>query len=153
MIYKVYKVSTPKIPLKAYCDLNAFKIYFLDVGLLSCMSGLKSDTLTSGSDIFVEFKGILAEQYVLQEIKNVIHYPDGFYYANKTSTSEVDFLLHNQDGIIPIEVKAGINLKAKSLKAYMEKFRPPYVIKLSLEAYNKTEKIINVPLYNVRNVI
>lgn len=153
LIYKVYKVITPKLPLKAYCELDAFKIYFLDVGLLSCMSGLTSDVITSGNNIFVEFKGILAEQYVLQEIKNINSYYDGFYYANKTSTSEVDFLMQNKDGIIPVEVKSGTNLRAKSLQAYIEKFNPPYVMKVSLNDYNNAENIINIPLYNIRNSI
>lgn len=153
LIYKVHKVTVPKIPLKAYSDINAFKIYFLDVGLLSCMCDLTSNILTSGSDIFVEFKGILAEQYVLQEIKSINNYYDGYYYANKTSTSEIDFLIQNKDGIIPLEVKAGINLKAKSLKAYMEKYNPPYELKASLKEYNKSEKVVNIPLYSVRNII
>ena len=103
------------MPLRAYCELDAFKVYFLDIGLLSCMSGLTSNILTTNDDIFVEFKGILTEQFVLQEIKSAIDY-FGYYYTNKTSTSEIDFLINNSDGIIPIEVKAGINLKAKSLK-------------------------------------
>lgn len=152
LIYKVYKVTTPKIPLRAYCELDAFKVYFLDIGLLSCTSGLTSNILTTNDDIFVEFKGILTEQFVLQEIKSAIDY-FGYYYTNKTSTSEIDFLINNSDGIIPIEVKAGINLKAKSLKAYMDKYNPPYAIKTSLLDYAVNEKIKNIPLYCVRELI
>lgn len=152
LIYKVYKVTTPKIPLRAYCELDAFKVYFLDIGLLSCMSGLTSNILTTNDDIFVEFKGILTEQFVLQEIKSAIDY-FGYYYTNKTSTSEIDFLINNSDGIIPIEVKAGINLKAKSLKAYMDKYNPPYAIKTSLLDYAVNGKIKNIPLYFVRDLI
>ncbi len=152
LIYKVYKVTTPKIPLRAYCELDAFKVYFLDIGLLSCMSGLTSNILTTNDDIFVEFKGILTEQFVLQEIKSAIDY-FGYYYTNKTSTSEIDFLINNSNGIIPIEVKAGINLKAKSLKAYMDKYNPPYAIKTSLLDYAVNGKIKNIPLYFVRDLI
>ena len=140
------------MPLRAYCELDAFKVYFLNIGLLSCMSGLTSNVLTTNNDIFVEFKGILTEQFVLQEIKSAIDY-FGYYYTNKTSTSEIDFLINNSDGIIPIEVKAGINLKAKSLKAYMDKYNPPYAIKTSLLDYAINGKIKNIPLYCVRELI
>ena len=152
LIYKVYKVTTPRMPLKAYCEINAFKIYFLDVGLLSCMSGLTSEVLTKGNDIFVEFKGSLAEQYVLQEMKNIFDY-SGYYYTNKSSTSEVDFLLENADGIIPIEIKSGKNLKAKSLGVYIDKFNPKYAIRASLSEYTKTKKILDIPLYSVKNIL
>ena len=152
LIYKVYKIATPKLPLKAYCEMDAFKIYFIDVGLLSCMSGLSSDILTASSDIFVEFKGMLAEQYVLQELKCSMSY-EGFYYINKYSTAEIDFLFQNKDSIIPIEVKAGINLKAKSLRTYIEKYNPVYAIRTGLNDYKRTDKIIDIPLYNVRNNI
>ncbi|MBP3200097.1 MAG: DUF4143 domain-containing protein [Lachnospiraceae bacterium] len=140
------------MPLRAYCELDAFKVYFLDIGLLSCMSGLTSNILTTNDDIFVEFKGILTEQFVLQEIKSAIDY-FGYYYTNKTSTSEIDFLINNSDGIIPIEVKAGINLKAKSLKTYIDKYNPPYAIKTSLLNYAVNEKIKNFPLYCIRDIV
>ena len=152
LIYKVYKIATPKLSLKAYCEMDAFKIYFIDVGLLSCMSGLSSEILTNSSDIFVEFKGMLAEQYVLQELKCSMSY-EGFYYNNKYSTAEIDFLFQNKDSIIPIEVRAGINLKAKSLRTYIEKYNPVYAIRTGLNDYKRTDKIIDIPLYNIRNNI
>ena len=152
LIYKVYRVSVPHFPLRAYIDLAAFKIYFLDVGLLSCMSGLTSDVINKGSDIFVEYKGTLAEQYVFQELKNFYDY-FGYYYANNTSTNEIDFLYQTKGGIVPIEVKAGINLKSKSLKAYMDKYNPPYAMRISLNDYKEDKNIVNIPLYNVRNMI
>ena len=152
LIYKVYKIATPKLPLKAYCEMDAFKIYFIDVGLLSCMSGLSSDILTTSSEIFVEFKGMLAEQYVLQELKCYMSY-EGFYYINKYSTAEIDFLFQNRDSIIPIEVKADINLKAKRLRTYIDKYNPVYAIRIGLNDYKRTDKIIDIPLYNVRNNI
>ena len=121
LVHKVNRVNTPHLPLKAYEDLKAFKLFVLDIGLLGCMTGLRQNTLLDKNDLFTAFKGALTEQYVLQQLAanpnlNI------FYYTNDRGTCEVNFVIDDGERIIPIEVKAEINLKAKTLKIYKEKF-------------------------------
>ena len=109
LIYKVYKVSKPAIPLKAYIDFSSFKLYLLDVGLLGALSELDAESILEGNDIFTEIKGALTEQYVLQQIVSNTEYKP-YYYAGEKSTYEVDFLIQKGKSVVPIEVKAEENL-------------------------------------------
>ena len=115
LIHKVSRITTPNLPLKAYEDLKAFKLYLVDIGLLGALAGLKQSTLLDGNGMFVEFKGALTEQYVLQQL---VTDPDIgiYYYTNDRGNCEIDFLIYDGDKVIPLEVKAELNLKAKSLK-------------------------------------
>ncbi len=155
LIHKIHRVTSPKLPLKAYADIKAFKLFLLDVGLLSCMTGLKQETLLDGSAVFTEFRGALSEQYVMQELanqKDIMVY----YYTNEHNSAEIDFLVDNGKDIIPLEVKAGINLKAKSLKYYKEKYSPRIAIRSSMADYRDECWLINLPLYAIselQNVI
>jgi len=115
LVHKVYRVTTPNIPLKAYEDLKAFKLFLVDIGLLGCMARLNHTVLLDGKEIFKEFKGALTEQYVLQQLKT-LKGVDAYYWTNDRGNAEVDFLIDNGHEIIPVEVKAETNLKAKSLK-------------------------------------
>lgn len=117
LIHKVHRINAPGLPLKAYEDLKAFKLFILDVGLLSCMTGLRQKTLLEGNQLFKEFKGALTEQYVLQQLA-AIPSISTYYYTNERNSSEIDFVIDNGEEIIPIEVKAEVNLMAKSLKVY-----------------------------------
>lgn len=120
LVHKVSRVNAPRIPLKAYEDLKAFKLYIVDVGLLGCMTGLRQRTLLEGNDLFTEFKGALTEQYVCQKFKTIDNL--GIYYYTKDRGScEVDFIIDTGEQIVPVEVKAEVNLKAKSLKTFREK--------------------------------
>lgn len=123
LVHKVSRVNAAGIPLRAYEDLKAFKLFVLDVGLLGCMAGLRQHTLLDGNDLFVEFKGALTEQYVCQQLKNIEDL-DIYYYTNDRGSCEVDFVVDTGEKIVPVEVKAEVNLKAKSLKTYREKFLP-----------------------------
>jgi len=148
LIYKVHRVSKPHIPLKAYAELSAFKLFALDVGLLSCMSALQQDTLLDGNILFSEFKGALSEQYVLQQLitqKSL----SAYYWANERNTSEVDFLVSNGHSVIPIEVKAEVNLQSKSLKAFRNKFEPALSIRTAMTDFRKDDWLLNLPLYAV----
>lgn len=148
LIHKVHRVTAPNLPLKAYEDLKAFKLFFVDVGLLSCMVRLKQDILLDGNTMFKEFKGALTEQYVLQQLKTLKNvFP--YYWTNDHGNAEIDFVIDNGDNVIPIEVKAEINLQAKSLKVYREKFNPNICIRTSMADYKKEDWLLNLPLYAV----
>ena len=148
LIKKVYKVSKPAVPLKAYIDFSSFKLYLLDVGLLGALSELDAASILEGNDIFVEFKGALTEQYILQQIVSDTNYKP-YYYAGEKSTYEVDFLVQKGKGIVPIEVKAEENLRAQSLKVFCEKFKPEYAVRTSMSGYRQQEWMTNIPLFAI----
>ena len=150
LITKVYRVSKPAVPLKAYTDFATFKIYLLDVGLLGAMSELDAHSILEGNNLFVEFKGALTEQYVLQQLVAETAYTP--YYFSASSHSEIDFLVQKDGGVVPLEVKAQENLHAKSLKAYCEKYRPAYAVRTSMSHYRREEWMVNLPLYGIRNL-
>lgn len=148
LIYKVHKVSAPHIPLKAYMDFSAFKIFTLDVGLLGALSDLNAKVIIEKNDIFSEFKGALTEQFILQEMLSQTQYVP-YYYSSDTSTLELDFLIQQDDNVVPIEVKASSNVNSPSLKAYISKFEPKKVIRFSTLKFKKQDRITNIPLYAV----
>jgi len=148
LIYKVHRVNAPQIPLIAYMDMSAFKLFIVDVGLLSCMSGLKQDVLLDGSSLFKEFKGALSEQYVLQQLKPQKGLST-YYWKNERNTSEVDFLVSDGQSVVPLEVKAEVNLQSKSLKAFRDKFSPPLSVRTAMTDYKKEDWLLNLPLYAV----
>ena len=151
LVHKVSRINAPNIPLKAYEDLKAFKLFIVDVGLLGAMVGLNQRTLLNGNELFTEFKGALTEQYVMQQL--VVNQDLGiYYYTNDRNTCEVDFIVNNGDNIIPLEVKAEINLKAKSLKTYREKFTPEISIRSSMADYSEEVGLINLPLYAIGGI-
>ncbi len=151
LVHKVSRVTVGHLPLKAYEDMKAFKMFVVDVGLLGCMVGLNKKILLDGNDLFVEFKGALTEQYVLQQL---ITNPDLniYYYTNDNGSCEVDFLVDTGDTIVPVEVKAEVNLRAKSLRMYVEKFSPDVAIRTSMQDYKKESWLVNLPLYAIENL-
>lgn len=151
LIYRVNKITKPDLPIIAYEDFSAFKLFVLDVGLLGAMTGLEAETIIDGNRIFEEFKGAIAEQYVLQQFKIIKDLPV-MYWSNETSRAEVDFVIQLKSNVIPVEVKAERNLQAKSLKVYMEKFSPNYAIRTSMADYKKTENLIDLPLYAIEQI-
>ncbi|MCD8347508.1 MAG: ATP-binding protein [Lachnospiraceae bacterium] len=150
LIQKVYRVQKPAIPLKSYIDFSTFKIYLLDVGLLGAMSELEAQTILAGNDLFTEFKGALTEQYVLQQLISDTDYTP--YYYSASSHNEIDFMVQKNGSIVPVEVKAEENLKAKSLKAYCDKYNPAYAVRTSMANYKEQDWMTNLPLYAVRNL-
>lgn len=151
LIHKISRVNAVGIPLRAYEDLKAFKLFVLDVGLLGCMTGLHQRTLLDGNDLFVEFKGALTEQYVCQQLKTIQDL-DVYYYSNERGSCEVDFVVDTGELIVPVEVKAEVNLRAKSLKTYQEKFSPKVSIRTSMADYKKEEWLVNLPLYAIDQI-
>lgn len=148
LVYRVNKITKTNLPITAYEDFNSFKLFVLDVGLLGAMTDLQANTIIDGNRIFEEFKGAIAEQYVLQQFKTIKDLPI-FYWSNETSRAEIDFVIQIKSDVVPVEVKAERNLQAKSLKVYMEKFKPNYAIRTSMADYKKTDNLIDLPLYGI----
>lgn len=151
LVHKVSRVNAAGVPLKAYEDLKAFKLFIVDVGLLGCMTGLRQRTLLDGNDLFSEFKGALTEQYVCQQLQTIDDL-GVYYYTNDRGSCEVDFILDTGEHIVPVEVKAEVNLKAKSLKTYREKFAPAISVRTSMADYRKEDWLVNLPLYAVEEI-
>lgn len=151
LVHKVLRVTTPNVPLKAYEDLKVFKLFLLDVGLLGCMTNIDRRVLLEGDNLFKEFKGALTEQYVLQQLITTKDM-QVYYWTNDRGTAEIDFLVEYKSEIIPIEVKAELNLKAKSLKTYCEKFNPKLAIRTSMSDYKKEEWLLNLPLWAINSI-
>lgn len=151
LVHKVSRVNAAGIPLRAYEDLKAFKLFVVDVGLLGCMTGLRQRTLLEGNDLFVEFKGALTEQYVCQQLKTMEDL-DVYYYTNDRGSCEVDFIIDTGEQVVPVEVKAEVNLRAKSLKTYYEKFSPQISVRTSMADYKREEWLVNLPLYAINQI-
>ncbi len=152
LVHKISRVNSANIPLKVYEDLKAFKLFIVDVGLLSCMVGLQSQTILNKNEMFVEFKGAITEQYVCQQLKTIEDL-GLYYYTNDRGSCEIDFVIDTGVKAVPIEVKAEVNLRAKSLKTYNEKFSPSVSIRSSLSDYKKEDWLINLPLYSISEIM
>lgn len=147
LIHKIHRIQNPVLPLKFYEDFDTFKIFICDVGLLSALCNIDSKILIDNTKIFKEFNGAITEQYILQQLKDIIK--DIFYWSNETGKNEIDFMIECGENAIPIEAKAGINLKAKSLKFYSEKYNPKIAIRSSLADYKQDKYLYDVPLYAI----
>jgi len=150
ILLKSYRISKPEMPLIAYQDLSAFKLFFNDVGLLAAKANLDLKTVVLGNNLFTEFKGAFTEQFVMQQLKTLKLDYIG-YWTNERSTAEVDFVIQHQGEIVPIEVKSSENTKAKSFKLFCEKHKPQTAIRASLLNYRQESWMTNVPLYIVGN--
>ena len=148
LITRVHRVTKPAVPLKAYQEMNAYKLFFLDVGLLGATSGLDTKSLLEGNRLFVEFKGALTEQYVCQQIIAEKGY-EPYYFSSESNKYEIDFMIQQGMNVIPLEVKAEYNMRAKSLRAYVEKYNPTKAIRLSMNQYREEAWLTNVPLFAV----
>lgn len=151
LIHQVNMVNNCKVPLSAYQDFSAFKLYLLDVGLLAAMAGLDEKTILEGNEIFEEFKGSLTKQYVLCQLKECTEL-DVFYWTSDTGMAEVDFITQIGKINIPIEVKASENLQAKSLKSFIQKYNTKVNVRTSMSDYRQDDHIVNIPLYSIGNI-
>lgn len=151
LIYKIDRVNKPNIPLIAYQDTSAFKLYILDVGLLGAMTRIDAKILLEGNEIFTEFKGSFTEQFVLTQLKSNKDIPI-FYWSAERATAELDFLVQLGTYVVPIEVKSEENLQAKSLKAFVERYNTKVNVRTSMSDYRKEDWLINIPLYSIGNI-
>ena len=149
LIYKVYNVTKPSLPLKAYIDLSAFKIYMNDVGLLRKMANLDSRIVVEGNRLFEEFKGAFTENYVLDMLNSV--YSENLNYFT-FDRNEIDFLLQTRNKIIPIEVKSNRSTNNTSLTKYNQKYDNDISIRFSMNNLTQNGKVLNIPLFLVEYI-
>ncbi len=149
LVYPIAKISKPGLPLSGYADKSFFKLFMIDIGLLCAKSLLPAKALLEGNRIFEEFKGALTEQYVLQHLKLMEDTPI-YYWAGRVS--EVDFVIQKEDYVIPVEVKAGVNLRARSLAIYQEKYRPEKAVRVSLADFKVQGRLYDIPLCLILNL-
>lgn len=145
MMRQVFRVGTPRLPLRSYFDLSAFKLYVHDVGLLGAMSDLSPSIVLEGDSLFTNFKGAMTEQYVLQELLVAGCKPA--YWTNDAGNAEVEFVVQGEKGVYPVEAKAGINTQAKSLKVYRKLFSPPFAVRTSLADARDGTDTKDIPLF------
>ena len=146
LVHKVTRISKPGLPLSTYEDLSAFKLYFLDVGLLGAASRLDASTLVDGNRLFTEFKGALTENYVCQSLI-ATGKVEPRYWSAENSTGEVDFVYDYAGRVVPVETKAELNLRAKSLRTFVERNGLGPGVRLSLASFERQDWVVNVPLY------
>jgi len=147
LVHRVYAVGTPKFPISAYKNSSSFKLYLSDVGLLRSKFNLDPMVSIKGNKLFTEFKGAFTENYVLQSI--IRQFGEEQFYWTSGNQAEIEFLLQKNDLIIPIEVKASVNVQAKSLSVYRKKYNPKLSIRFSLKNLRKDDDLLNIPLYMV----
>lgn len=147
LIYKVNRTKSGELPLNAFEDFSAFKIYLLDVGLLSAINKLTAETLIRGNEIFNTYKGALTEQYFFQQIRGKVDFV--YYWSAENSRGEVDFVVQKAERVIPIEVKAEENLRAKSLAAFVARNPGLHALRFSMSDYREQDWMTNIPLYAV----
>lgn len=147
LVYKIYRSNKPAFPVSAYDDLNAFKIYLLDVGLLRRFANLDPSIVLNGHSLYSAFKGSLTENYVLQSLLNQTEELPRYWTSE--NTAEVDFMLPYKNEIIPIEVKSGENVKSKSLSIYRKNYEPRISLRFSLKNLNFDDGLLNIPLFLV----
>ncbi len=148
LVHKTCRVSKPELPLTAFEELSVFKLYVVDVGLLSAMCDLPLETMIQGNDLFLQYKGALTEQFVFQQLW-ASDVEKIAYWTNDRSTSEVDFIVQREGRIIPIEVKAEVNVRARSFKFFCEKYKPQTALRFSMKDYKEESWMINLPLFTV----
>ncbi len=150
LLLKVNRIEKPVLPLNAYIDVDAFKLFFVDIGLLNAMGNLDAKILLEKNNILTEFKGSLTEQYACQQLKPKKAL---YYWTAEKATAEIDFLIQQENEVIPIEVKAEENVKAKSLKVYVEKYKATKALRISMQKYKEENWLTNIPLYAVEEIV
>lgn len=149
LVHKVHRISKPVVPLKFYEDMSSFKLFLLDCGLLGALSETPPEQILIGDNVFEEYKGAFTENYVLQQLKSL---PRTFvyYYSNDNSTLEIDFVVQHDTHVIPIEVKAEENLRAKSLRQFVTDNSGLHGVRFSMSDYREQDWLTNVPLWAVK---
>jgi predicted AAA+ superfamily ATPase len=150
LVLKVNRIEKPEIPLNAYADFDAFKLFLLDIGLLNAIANLDKKILLEKNAILTEYKGALTEQFVCQQLKIKT---DIYYWVAPNATAEIDFVLQNQNEVIPVEVKAEENLKSKSLKVFVDKFENKNAIRTSMSPFRNEDWLTNIPLYAIDGIV
>lgn len=152
LIYKVPRTKKGLLPLSAYEDFSAFKVYLSDIGLLGAMAELPAEAFLHSSTFFTDFKGALTEQFVFEQLR-LDSTNRFFYWSQEQSQGEIDFLVQRESTIIPIEVKAAENLRAKSLRLFVSSYEGLHGVRFSLSPYREQEWMTNYPLYTAETAL
>ena len=147
IVHKVNRIKEAKMPLKFYEDISAFKLFLLDMGLFACMCDVPASEILVGNNVFVEYKGAFAEQYVLQQL--VCQNVKPYYWSSEKTPSEIDFVIQKDNKIIPIEVKAEVNVKARSLRQFITNNPELKAVRFSMLGYAEQDWMTNIPLYYI----
>lgn len=147
IVHKVNRIKEAKMPLKFYEDISAFKLFLLDMGLFACMCEVPASEMLVGNNVFVEYKGAFAEQYVLQQL--VCQNVKPYYWSSEKTPSEIDFVIQKDNKIIPIEVKAEVNVKARSLRQFITNNPELKAVRFSMLGYAEQDWMTNIPLYYI----
>jgi uncharacterized protein len=150
LVLKVNRIEKPMLPLNAYADFDAFKLFLVDIGLLNAIGNLDQKILLEKNNILTEFKGALSEQFVCQQLKSKTEL---YYWVAPNATAEIDFVVQYKNEIIPIEVKAEENLKSKSLKVYVERYVPGTALRTSMNKHRAESWLTNIPLYAIGEIL
>ena len=150
LIHRITRIEKPEIPLSAYEDRKSFKLYLADVGLLRKLAEIPAASILVNPDIFREYRGRLAENFVLQQMAAMQLSP--IHYWTSGNLAEVDFVIQDATEILPVEVKSGLNVKAKSLKSYREKYHPGQALRFSMQNLKRDDGLLNIPLYLIHRV-
>lgn len=149
LVHKIYRNELPRLPLKAYDDVSAFKIYMVDTGLLRRMAALDPSAFAEGERLFLDFNGALSENYILQALADQFEVPPRYWTKEGSPRYEVDFLIQRKNAVYPIEVKAGGNVESRSLKKFREIYgdETPFRIRFSLRNLKLDGDLLNIPLF------
>ncbi len=147
IIYKVNRIREPQLPLKFYEDFDAFKLFLLDCGLLACMTDAPADQMLIGNNVFTEFKGAFTEQYVMQQLKALNQTP--YYWSNSKTPAEIDFVIQDRSRVVPIEVKAEENVRARSLAQFVKDNPGLKGLRISMKGYADQGWMENIPLVGI----
>lgn len=147
IVHKVNRIKEAKMPLKFYEDISGFKLFLLDMGLFACMCDVPASEMLVGNNVFVEYKGAFAEQYVLQQL--VCQNVKPYYWSSEKTPSEIDFVIQKDNKIIPIEVKAEVNVKARSLRQFITNNPELKAVRFSMLGYAEQDWMTNIPLYYI----
>jgi uncharacterized protein len=151
LVYRVNNLTAVQLPLKAYEDLTAFKLFVIDVGIMGAMVDLDAHILLEENRVLKEYKGSMTEQYVLQQLKSQ-RQSECYYFSPSNQKSEIDFVFEYNGHIWPLEVKAEENLKSKSLKLFFDKYQPATAFRTSMSGYREQDWLTNIPLYGISRI-
>jgi predicted AAA+ superfamily ATPase len=151
LVYRINAITKPGLPLAAYDDLSAFKVYFCDVGLLGRMAGLNPASLYTGNQLFAEFKGALTENFILQSLIPQLDKQPRYWRSD--SQAEVDFIIQINQQVIPVEVKSDENVRSKSLAMYRKKYNPNIALRCSMQPFKNYDGLINSPLFLIERIL
>ena len=144
IVHKLSRIKEPKLPLKFYEDMDAFKLFMLDCGLLACMTDAPADQMLIGNQVFTEWKGAFTEQYVMQQLLAMGLKP--YYWSNSKTPAEIDFIVQHRSRVIPIEVKAEENVRARSLAQFIKDYPELKGLRISMKGYVDQDWMENIPL-------